>query len=539
MPKLRDLKISAKLTFTSLIAALQLVFLAGFALRALDSTNAAAEEAQVYAKKLNAAQAMISALSQLGDRQGSRNKGREDTEIASLRQDCRARLEALRRDTATDRGRQLLGAIESKAAPWLDPSSSPDRASEAARHASLDAFKAAADEYMEFRQARLAKFQGEQREAFSNMKMWIAIMAGAFGLAAFLVSRTIARGIEKPLFETIASLDGISRGDLLHDVDTRHTDRKDEIGTLARAVQAVKTGVGQIIHQIAEASGGLMDSSGQLSSSADEMSAGSRDASQRAHAVAAASAQVKSTVENFASDMGQAAANLTEVANATEQMTSTIGEIAGNSETARRIVQDAARQVEVVGEQMGRLGAAAKEIGKVTETINEIASQTNLLALNATIEAARAGAAGKGFAVVANEIKELAQQTASATGDIQGRIVGVQSSASDGIAEIGKIAAVIHEVRDVVSSIAAAIEEQSTVSKGIARNIAEATGGVQDANARVSTTSHATTGIASEIAAVDGVASRLRSSSETVRTNAASVSRLAEQLKKSVSRFQV
>ena len=269
------------------------------------------------------------------------------------------------------------------------------------------------------------------------------------------------------------------------------------------------------------------------------MSAGSRDASQRAHAVAAASAQVKSTVENFASDMGQAAANLTEVANATEQMTSTIGEIAGNSETARRIVQDAARQVEVVGEQMGRLGAAAKEIGKVTETINEIASQTNLLALNATIEAARAGAAGKGFAVVANEIKELAQQTASATGDIQGRIVGVQSSASDGIAEIGKIAAVIHEVRDVVSSIAAAIEEQSTVSKGIARNIAEATGGVQDANARVSTTSHATTGIASEIAAVDGVASRLRSSSETVRTNAASVSRLAEQLKKSVSRFQV
>ena len=88
---------------------------------------------------------------------------------------------------------------------------------------------------------------------------------------------------------------------------------------------------------------------------------------------------------------------------------------------------------------MNQLGAAAQEIGKVTETITEISSQTNLLALNATIEAARAGSAGKGFAVVANEIKELAQQTAAATEDIKGRIAGVQSSTAGGIAEIDKV----------------------------------------------------------------------------------------------------
>src|SRR5450755_3889605 len=127
---------------------------------------------------------------------------------------------------------------------------------------------------------------------------------------------------------------------------------------------------------------------------------------------------------------------------------------------------------------MNQLGQAAREIGKVTETINEISSQTNLLALNATIEAARAGSAGKGFAVVANEIKLLAQQTASATEDIKVRIGGVQSSAADGIAEVERVSRIIHEVSDLVSSIAAAIEEQTTVTKDIARNIAHASNGV-------------------------------------------------------------
>jgi len=49
-----------------------------------------------------------------------------------------------------------------------------------------------------------------------------------------------------------------------------------------------------------------------------------------------------------------------------------------------------------------------KDIGRITEEVDTIASKTNLLALNATIESARAGEAGRGFAVVASEIKDLA-----------------------------------------------------------------------------------------------------------------------------------
>ena len=205
----------------------------------------------------------------------------------------------------------------------------------------------------------------------------------------------------------------------------------------------------------------------------DQMSGNSRQASEKVHGLATAAEQMTANVTSVAAGMEQTTTNLATVSSSTEQMTATIGEIAANAEKARRITEEATRQSASITEQINQLGQSAREIGKVTETITEISSQTNLLALNATIEAARAGSAGKGFAVVANEIKELAQQTAAATEDIRSRIEGVQTSTAGGVAGIEKVSRVIQEVSDIVSSIAAAIEEQATVTKDIARNIAE------------------------------------------------------------------
>lgn len=227
------------------------------------------------------------------------------------------------------------------------------------------------------------------------------------------------------------------------------------------------------------------------------------------------------------------------MASATEQMSATVGEIAANTAKARVISEQATNQAQTVSHEMQELGAAAREIGQVTETITNISAQTNLLALNATIEAARAGAAGKGFAVVANEIKELARQTAEATEDIKKRIAGVQTSAGAAISDIGQIASVINEVGDIVSGIAAAIEEQAVVTRDVAGNIAQASSGVSEANERVAQTAEVSKAIARDVGGISSAVAEVRVGGEQLKASASELSLLAERLSGNIRQFKV
>jgi methyl-accepting chemotaxis protein len=554
MNKLADMKIGKKLALASGVSVFLLACVAGLALWALNDASAAAAKAQHYAYKLNQVEKIGAKTLDIAlvvrNLPSSRQVSRDVDRVLVVRKDYREALQELAADATTDEDRSLLRKIEETATPWRDLNNKVIEAVQASKNvdtakvgeataANFGALQSALAEYMKYRQSCLDTLQKEQRATVSRVELWL-IAIGLFAVASALVlSRLIARSITVPLAKTVTLLESVANGDVTGEAAAEYVGRKDEVGLLSKAVQSMSSSLRDVIQGMTDGIGVLSSSSAELSSNSTQMSDGSREASGKAHAVAAAAEQMTANVVSVAAGMEQTTTNLSSVASATEQMTATIGEIAGNSEKARRITEEATRQAARISEQMNQLGAAAQQIGKVTETITEISSQTNLLALNATIEAARAGSAGKGFAVVANEIKELAQQTARATEDIKGRIAGVQSSTAGGIAEIDKVTQVIHEVSDIVSSIAAAIEEQSTVTKDIARNIAEATTGVRDANKRVSEASQATSEIAREIVVVDRAAGQMADGSEQVRSSATELSKVAEQLQTVVSRFRV
>jgi methyl-accepting chemotaxis protein len=396
---------------------------------------------------------------------------------------------------------------------------------------------AKASEASQYQVDRAAEIEKTRRET-ANV-IWMALIGGSLFAAAGAIfgGFILTRGIATPLGVVVAHLRRIAEGDLSQDASADYQARGDEIGTLASAQQAMIVALRKMIQEISGGIQVLASSSTELMSSSSEMTTGSRHASDKSHSVSAAAEEMSSNITSVAAGMEQTTTNLSHVSTATEQMTSTIGEIAQNSEKARRITDEATRQAARITEQIDQLGVAAREIGKVTETITEISSQTNLLALNATIEAARAGTAGKGFAVVATEIKALAQQTAAATQDIKARIAGVQSATEGGITEIGKVSQIIVDVSAIVASIAAAIEQQSTATKDIARNIAEASAGVNDANTRVAETSQVSREIAKDIVSVDQSAKNMATGSDQVRTSAGELSTVAEGLRVTVGRF--
>ena len=162
------------------------------------------------------------------------------------------------------------------------------------------------------------------------------------------------------------------------------------------------------------------------------------------------------------------------VAAGSEELNASVREISEAMVKSKETALSAVDKVVKADTEARRLSDAAQAMSGIVELIGSITGQINLLALNATIELARAGEAGRGFAVVASEVKSLANQAKQATDKITTEIESLNGISGDVLSALESIRSAIQGVSEYVTSTAAAVEEQSTVTSEMSSSMQRA-----------------------------------------------------------------
>lgn len=271
------------------------------------------------------------------------------------------------------------------------------------------------------------------------------VVSALTAVASIILGFLLSRSITKPLAVGIALLGEMAKGDLRNDIPSVYLKRADEVGDLAKALDALSRDLRRIVDSILSATGQVSAGSQQLSAAAQQLSQGA----------------------------AEQAANAEEVSASVEEMAATVKQNTDNSQATESIALKSAADADMGGRAVSEAVGAMKEIAERISIIDEIARQTNLLALNAAIEAARAGEAGKGFAVVASEVRKLAERSQKASGEIGDLSRNTVESATSAGEIIQSIVPDIRKTSDLVQEIAGASAEQSSGVDQIAKAITQ------------------------------------------------------------------
>jgi methyl-accepting chemotaxis protein len=360
-----------------------------------------------------------------------------------------------------------------------------------------------------------------ERQATSAKTILFSGIALAF-IAALALGLFISRLISRPIATAVSSAQRIASGDLTqHIVSTG----KDEAGQLLSALNDMQNSLKSTIQQIASASE-------QLAGAAEELGAVTENANRGLVRQNDEIQQAATAVTEMTSAVEEVAHNAVSTSEASKSTSLQAAEGRDKARHAVAAINGATSEITASTTMVRDLAGQVRDIGKVLDVIRGIAEQTNLLALNAAIEAARAGEQGRGFAVVADEVRALAARTQASTGEIEGMISSVRSSADQAVSSMDKSQALVTDTQALAQETGNALE---LIAEGIAQ--------INDRNLVIATASEEQAHVAREVdrnlVNIQDLSSQSAAGAQQSSASAQELSRLAVSFNGLVSRFRL
>ncbi|NBI10568.1 methyl-accepting chemotaxis protein [Colidextribacter sp. OB.20] len=331
-------------------------------------------------------------------------------------------------------------------------------------------------------------------------------------LATFPVALKVGRSISGPIQSCVARLEKMADGDL-HTPSPRVKSR-DETAQLARALETMLSRLNDVAQDVSHHLGkmaqgdfretitrtywgdfvtmeqsikaihnSLKDTLSQISRSAGTVASGAVQVSNGAQSLSQGATEQASTIQEISATADSIAENARHTAAAAEEAGHFVAQAGAQLGVSVNYVQE-------LNAAMEKISGSSTEIGKIIDTIENIAFQTNILALNAAVEAARAGSAGKGFAVVADEVRNLASKSDEAAKATKELIEGSITAVAEGgqvVAKVteslGKTNSIAENVTIKVDAVVEAVESQTTAISQVTEGIDQISSVIQSTSA--------------------------------------------------------
>jgi twitching motility protein PilJ len=316
-------------------------------------------------------------------------------------------------------------------------------------------------------------------------------------------------------------LQTVAEGDLTQTA----TVTEDITGAIADSVNYTVEELRMLVEQVQGAVGRVTDTTLQVESTSTELLAASTEQLREIRETGESVLQMAGRINNVSSQAQQSATVARQSLAAAQSGRKAVENTIGGMNAMREQIQETSKRIK-------RLGESSQEIGEITELISDITEQTNVLALNAAIQAASAGDAGRGFSVVAEEVQRLAERSGDATKQIAALVKAIQTDTQDAVAAMERSTQGVVESTRLSDAAGSALADIDRVTRELAELIerisTQASEEAKSANVVADNIQHI-------FAVTEQTGEGTRSTAQMVRE----LSRTAEELKASVSRFKI